>query len=366
MHDIKNNTIHITYIGRLETEKGITVIIDCIKETLKIQDPHIVWHVCGEGSYLRELQELAKRSENIHVYWQVDHDFMRNILSDTTFVLMPSYMLETFGLVALETLIQWVPVVGFSKWWLSDFIHPDLILDIDNPVSSFIDIIHRWEYPLMDISKFSYENWLSELKILTEWKQKILLVNDYITRVGGAETYMFFLKKSLIEIGKNVELYGYEKPVNRYIRILLMLITPIAFWRGIRLSKKIKNYTPDLIWMHSVMRYVWPYAIAAVAKTWIPQYITHHDLGLVSLRPSEIYTESDIPKSASLADWMPKKANIFIIMTTWLKWLYVSYIWSFLGNQYIQHIIPSTWMEKYYQKYTDRTVIVYPHTVFKK
>jgi glycosyltransferase involved in cell wall biosynthesis len=46
MHDIKNNTIHITYIGRLETEKGIAVVIDCIKETLKIQEPRIVWHVC--------------------------------------------------------------------------------------------------------------------------------------------------------------------------------------------------------------------------------------------------------------------------------------------------------------------------------
>jgi glycosyltransferase involved in cell wall biosynthesis len=329
--------------------------------------PTIVWHICWEGAYLKELQEIAKRSENIHVYGYVDHDFIKTILSKTTFVLMPSAMLETFGLVALETLIQWVPVVGLAKWWLSDFIHPDLMLDGDNPVTSFINILHKWEYPLIDISKFSYENWIARLKELTEWKQKILIINDYTTVVGGAEIYVLFLQKALIEIGKTVELYGYDKPVNRYMRIGLMLMTPIAFWRGMSLDKIIKEYNPDLIWMNSIMRYIWPYGLATIAKSPIDIYITHHDLWLISLRPSQIYAESDIPQSSKLADWIPKKMNIIVIVTTLLKWLYISYLWTCLNKNWsIQHLLPSHWMEKYYKKYIDSPVNTYPHTVFKK
>ena len=43
----KNKPIHITYIGRLEKEKGIELIIDCIKNGRETNQ-NIVWHICGD------------------------------------------------------------------------------------------------------------------------------------------------------------------------------------------------------------------------------------------------------------------------------------------------------------------------------
>jgi glycosyltransferase involved in cell wall biosynthesis len=41
----KNKEIHITYIGRLEKEKGIEIVIDSIKRGI-IEKRNITWHIC--------------------------------------------------------------------------------------------------------------------------------------------------------------------------------------------------------------------------------------------------------------------------------------------------------------------------------
>jgi hypothetical protein len=70
--------------------------------------------------------------------------------------------------VALETLSLGVPVSGFSKGGLKDFIHPDLALDISDPVSSFFKILDLDSFPIVDTTSFSYEKWIETLRKLTE------------------------------------------------------------------------------------------------------------------------------------------------------------------------------------------------------
>lgn len=103
-------------------------------------------------------------------------------------------------MVALEVLSLGKPVIGFRQGGLTDFIDPTLALNPLSPVDSFFDIIKRGVFPLVDISKYSYETWLTNLHEMTKGYQKILLVNDYITPIGGAEAYVFELKKSLEEL----------------------------------------------------------------------------------------------------------------------------------------------------------------------
>lgn len=42
----KNKGIHIAYIGRLESEKGIDILIECIERSIS-EERNIIWHICG-------------------------------------------------------------------------------------------------------------------------------------------------------------------------------------------------------------------------------------------------------------------------------------------------------------------------------
>jgi hypothetical protein len=356
----KIKAIHITYIGRLEKEKGIEIVIDSIKRWIA-EKREIVWHICWDGSYRNKIQSI--NSKNIQIYWRISRDKINTVLDQTDFVIMPSLFLETFGLVALETLSYGVPVVWFSQGGLTDFIQPTLALDSTNPVDSLFKIIDNWTFPLIDISDFSYENWISKLTELTMWLDKILLVNDYIELVGWAEQYVHNLAKSLRSLGKTVEIFGYIGNTNRWIRIWLMMIAPISFWRGRNLNRRIQEFNPDLIWMHSILRYIGPYWIQVISDIDCKKSITYHDLGMITPRPSQVYSISDIPMTPSLADWIPKKINIFSIIVTFLKWWYIQIFWYFLLKNEVSHIVPSSWMSIYYQKYSNTTPIIFPHSI---
>jgi hypothetical protein len=97
---------------------------------------------------------------------------------------MPSLFLETFGLVALECLSRGVPVCGISQGGLRDFIHPDLAIDPERPVDSFFSIVDRGDFPISDISNFSYSSWITHIEQLTEGYHRILIVSDYMSPVG--------------------------------------------------------------------------------------------------------------------------------------------------------------------------------------
>ena len=359
----KNKTIHITYIWRLEEEKGIELIIDCIKNGRETKQ-NIVWHICGDGSYMGDFLELEKyEKSDIRIYGYIDRQKINEILTETDLVLMPSLFLETFWLVALDTLIQWIPVCGFARGGLVDFVHPSLTLDPSDPMGSFFQILDRGEFPLLEVSDFAYDIWIERLRDLTDGVDRILLVTDYTSMVGWAEQYVYDLALALHSIGKEVEIYGYEWIVGRWMRLWLMLMTPLAYWRGIALDTKIQQYQPDLIWMHAVLRYIGPHGIRSMSRAHCRKYITHHDLGLITPYPSRIYRESDIPASPRLWDWLSRSTmNIFTIFAVVGKWLSSYWIWHYLSMCQITNILPSGWMSTHFEKYSTMPPIIFPHT----
>lgn len=360
---LKNKPIHITYIGRLEKEKGIELIIDCIKNGRKTEK-NIIWNICGDWSYIDKIRDLQKYAKSdIRIYWHIDRQKINEVLNETDLVLMPSLFLETFGLVALETLMQWIPVCGFARGGLTDFIHPSLVLDSRDPIGSFFQILDRWGFSVLDVSGFSYNIWIERLKHLTDGVDRILLVSDYTNIVWWAEQYVHDLAIALRSIGKEVDIYGHEWIVNKWMRISLMLMTPFAFWRWNRLNRKIKKYKPDLIWMHAILRYIGPHGIRSVTQSHSKKYITHHDLGLIAAYPSRIYSESYIPVSSWLWDWIVHSPmNIFTIFAVVGKWVSSFWIWYYLNLTEVTHILPSSWMTSHFQKYSTTACIIFSHT----
>lgn len=379
---LKNKSLHITFIGRLEKEKGIEIIINCIRRARR-EDRHIIWHICWEGSYREGLyvgfgKRKMKNSEwkiwtseeqiehgDIQIHGHLSRSELDIVLKQTDLVIMPSLFLETFGLVALECLSRGVPVCGISKGGLQDFIHPDLAIDPDHPVDSFFSIIDRWYFPISDISNFSYSSWISHLERLVQGHQKILIVSDYTSPVGWAEQYITELTIALNSLGKSVESYGYNGSPSRFTRLWLMFTTLFSYWRSKELHKKIQTYQPDLIWMHQISRYIWPYGVGVVMSTGLPIYLTHHDLGLITPRPSQIYRYSDIPDN-TLGSWIIGVTGIISIMTRTYKWLYIKWIWAKLDKKDLKwkiiHLLPSPWMRSYFEYYTTDQIEVFPHT----
>ena len=148
---------------------------------------------------------------------------------------MPSRFLETFGLVALESIQSGLTVVGFRKGGLVPFIHEAYALDELNPVESFVGIIQEilriGIISEIELNSYSLTLWRDHLHAIIGNANRILLVSDYIVPIGGTEKYLFFLRDELQKMGKQVELYGYMGSIPKWKRTSFLFLNPFAFWR---------------------------------------------------------------------------------------------------------------------------------------
>lgn len=62
-----------------------------------------------------------------------------------------------------------------------------------------------------------------------------------------------------------------------------------------------------MIFSHSLMRYVGIWGVLAIRESGVTHSMMHHDLGLIAPRPSQLYSESDIPYGLQYASWIRKE-----------------------------------------------------------
>jgi len=114
---------------------------------------------------------------------------------------------------------------------------------------------------------------------------KILLVNDTIIRIGGAEEHCYSLKKLLENKGHQVEIFG-EKTFEAIPSYLLRFFDPFIF---IKSYKLIKSFNPDIVHIHGVSRNISPSPILAAKKLKKKVIMTIHDFQLYCPRTWAIY-----------------------------------------------------------------------------
>lgn len=99
-----------------------------------------------------ELFETSEEGEVPKIYffgWQ-SLFAIRSVLQVSHFSLMPSRFLETFGLSALESLSEGVPVIGFSKGGLTSFIPKELAIPFSPSDSENIKVLTQ---TIMEVSE---------------------------------------------------------------------------------------------------------------------------------------------------------------------------------------------------------------------
>lgn len=362
--------IRILYASRLVPEKWVDILINLI-EYAEQKSYDIQWEICSDGQEANKIIELSKKYKNVQYHGKISRTELDTLYANVDTLLMPSRFLEMFGLTALEAIKQWTPVIGPRKWWLKDFIWREYELDEENPIQSFEKIIKLWEkwwkIILPDISAFEYSTWKENLERITENYKKILLVHDYSEKIWWAEYYLEFLEKNLQTLDKEVNTFTYTWRTSPWKRRLMFIVSWFTFWRGINLYKTLLATNPDLIWMHSILRYIWPWWIIAI-RLYIQRHkdtkmiLCHHDLWLLAAFPQDITKESDIPNSIYLKDFIPKNTyTLKKIISIW-KWCYVRIIFFLIWKK-ITHMVFSSFLAPSIEKqFGKKDIIIFPHT----
>lgn len=88
--------------------------------------------------------------------------------------------------------------------------------------------------------------------------------------------------------------------MSKFSRIFYMFFSIFNISNGKKIQKILDNNAIDLVWSHSVLRFIGPHAMKIIQKNQIPHYMTHHDLGLVTPFPSRVRRIKDIPAGPEL------------------------------------------------------------------
>ncbi len=171
---------------------------------------------------------------------------------------------------------------------------------------------------------------------------KILIVSDYLDQIWGIETYIKDLKKVLPNY--KIEYFWVENISN--FKRKIWVFTSIYNIKSAKLiEKKIKEFKPDIIWCHSISRFLGHKVLQKINKSKAIKIMTYHDLWYFSPFATKIYQEKDIPQSFSLKEFLQKTEKIY--------WPYI--IFKFLKLKLIRkelqkfdvHTVPSEFMKKY-------------------
>lgn len=116
---------------------------------------------------------------------------------------------------------------------------------------------------------------------------RILLINDTISRYGGAEEFCYSLKKLLENKGHSVIIFG-KKDLESIPSYILRFFDPFVYLQSYKL---IKNFNPDIIHVHCISRNISPSPIIAAKKLGKKVVMTIHDFHYYCPKTWAIYQD---------------------------------------------------------------------------
>ena len=191
---------------------------------------------------------------------------------------------------------------------------------------------------------------------------KILFVSDYITNIWGIENYIHNTAKLFTDNGDEVSFLWLDTKLtkNKRFRQLLLPVTALNIYIWLRLLYIYITQKPDIIYFHSITRFVWRFPVWISGFLPVQKLMMYHDLWFVSPYPSDIYDITKLPKSRNWSEFLESNYsdNLYIdqkwsaskikyIYTKgiiWLKFFSIS-LWRFFAIRNIdKHLIPSSFM----------------------
>lgn len=180
---------------------------------------------------------------------------------------------------------------------------------------------------------------------------KILMISDYNMPAGGIEQYVRDASQLLGTKDHIVTVLGLRLSSRLFHRLrpLLMPVTLCNIWFAAQLIRAIHKHKPDLIWWHSVSRYIWRFPLWVAGLYGIRSWMMYHDLGYVHPYPSLLTDVSQIPQQRSLRSWITAgkavgKTSIIATILMALKFWGMTAIRAQLLSTVSLHLVPSPYM----------------------
>jgi hypothetical protein len=141
--------------------------------------------------------------------------------------------------------------------------------------------------------------------------KKIVLVSDFINKVGGIETYLHDVKAILEAKGHHVYLRGGYVPKGTWGKLrkyLGLLLAPINFWSARKFKKFLKKENPDLIRFHSLLRNLGRNVVKRAQdyrqKKDCPIWMMYHDFGYFYPFPRKLFFVEEVQTPLSFQHFM--------------------------------------------------------------
>lgn len=370
--------IKFIYFGRLTEEKWIDTIIDSFSRIYKkwIHNWHI--DIYGDWPLLSTCKERSSSlPHNIQVHWRASQQTIHNALRWMHYTLMPSKVIESFWMSALESLSLWVPVIGAKVWWLVPFIEENMNIVsssletiIETLLLSFSSENHRKDMKQAHNVANEYTREKRREKIQHIWDMSsVFLISDYIARVWWIESILFNMKHVLEEHWSHVHMYGWKiqkwKKMN-IMRKIGLIWTAVNRWQYLKLLIWQKKYKPTILWLHSVNRYLWWLPIRALHSSSTRQiWCSVHDMWMFHPFWAQVTSIDTIP-NFSLAGFMSVTKNPFKKTLIALKFFSIWLLQKQLTKKVSMWFVPSAYMVDVLHKkrhIPTRKIVVLPHFI---
>ncbi len=363
-------TLWLLYFGRMDDEKGFWLILEMLNMFVqKYWQIPFSFYVFGKWKYVKDLMDLGQKHPAIHFFGRQPLEVIKKYQYNCHFCLVPSTCLETFGLSALNSLSMWIPVIGFAKWWLTQFVDPKFDLSqigwIDEAHKLFNlveSIVRDFNAGNLDLEKqktkalnlakqYTEKKWIEQAKQLFGKPKRILLVSDFKSKLGWIETYIHDVANILNDEWYEVKIYGKKIP-NWFIwnlaRKFGLVLALRNFVDAIRLKKIARKFMPKIIRYHSTLRRLGRYPVKLLSSHKSKKFVMYHDLWYFHPFPSQVTEEKQVQTPLNLKTFI-KSANTknpIKIVAIFFKYISVSLLSKQLKKTADLHLVPSNFMEK--------------------
>ncbi|GAB3037700.1 hypothetical protein GCM10027098_39920 [Bowmanella dokdonensis] len=123
---LKHNA-HYGYVGRLDKGKGLDTLIEAFKEFTKNSNG-VRLSIVGTGQFSKEYKKLAGSllGHSINFLGPMKHNELVSFYQSLDYLVFPSELNESLGLVGIEAMACRVPVIGTNLGGMSDYLIPSI------------------------------------------------------------------------------------------------------------------------------------------------------------------------------------------------------------------------------------------------
>ncbi len=327
--------INFIFFGRTTQEKWIDLILEVFSRLSKEWINTRRLDIFGDGQLATNCILASKNNRNIVYHGRAAMSSIVPYLRQADYSLTPSFVVETFWKSALSSLQYGVPIIGFSKWWLAQFMDPWLAIEKSTPAESLYQICKNIILGNLHPNKTEIQKrtlpydkkiWISIIQKYFGDHTSILHVSDFTSKIWGIE---LFLRESKYLLEKNwytVDLFGHNKKVSFWwlFSTAFNIISFKKLQQTLREFAEKNNWKHyDVIRFHSLLRYLWWTVLYHLPKKSKKVFMVH-DLWYFHPYPSKLYSTKDIPEfslSGFLSKWVGIRNKILIFFKFISLWI---------------------------------------------